>query len=100
MNLLQAIKTYPITIVVNFAKLGTNMLGHIDFIKSKTKAISADSDRCNISGAVCLSENTHILNSLKPVWETRPGLVCDCLPSCNEMDITVIKDIAKRFVGS
>lgn len=29
---------------------------------------------------------------LKASWSSRPGLYCDCLPSCTEAEISVVKD--------
>ncbi|KAJ0176656.1 hypothetical protein K1T71_007835 [Dendrolimus kikuchii] len=55
-----------------------------------------DSERCNITGLACLHTHSSNLTSLKPPWATRPGLICSCLPSCNETEITVIKDITKK----
>ncbi|KAJ2949047.1 hypothetical protein O0L34_g5987 [Tuta absoluta] len=52
-----------------------------------------EDQRCNISGVACLHAHSAHLTLLKPPWATRPGLSCDCLPNCNETEITVIKDV-------
>ncbi|XP_063825941.1 sodium channel protein Nach [Ostrinia nubilalis] len=49
-------------------------------------------EHCNISGMACLHGLASHLTTLKPHWASRPGLTCDCLPSCNETEITVVKD--------
>ncbi|KAG6443734.1 hypothetical protein O3G_MSEX003032 [Manduca sexta] len=52
-----------------------------------------ESEICNISGIACLHAHASQLTTLKPHWATKPGLACDCLPSCDETEITVIKDV-------
>lgn len=54
-----------------------------------------ESERCNISGMWCLHTHSSHLTTLKPSWAQRPGLTCDCMPSCNETEITVIKDVIR-----
>ncbi|KAJ8731379.1 hypothetical protein PYW07_004543 [Mythimna separata] len=49
--------------------------------------------RCNLSGMACLNKLSSHLTTLKPPWANRPGLSCNCLPSCDETEITVIKDV-------
>ncbi|CAK1551060.1 unnamed protein product [Leptosia nina] len=52
------------------------------------------SKTCNITGLWCLHLHASQLTTLKPHWEeNRAGLVCECLPSCDETEITVIKDV-------
>ncbi|CAG4956011.1 unnamed protein product [Colias eurytheme] len=58
-----------------------------------------DSKRCNISGISCLHNHASDLTTLKPPWNKRPGLACDCLPSCDETEITVIKDVVRAKGG-
>ncbi|XP_047503728.1 pickpocket protein 19-like isoform X1 [Pieris napi] len=54
---------------------------------------SDESKMCNASGLLCLHRHFSQLTTLKPRWAgRRPGLVCDCLPSCDETEITIIKD--------
>ncbi|KAJ3650977.1 hypothetical protein Zmor_017048 [Zophobas morio] len=50
------------------------------------------STHCNITGLYCLSKHYNELSVLKPYWANRTGLVCDCLPSCTEIELAVIKD--------
>ncbi|XP_073956887.1 sodium channel protein Nach-like isoform X1 [Choristoneura fumiferana] len=52
-----------------------------------------ESDRCNVSGLACIHAHASHLTTLKPPWANRPGLSCDCLPSCEETEITIIKDV-------
>ncbi|CAH2232843.1 jg16605 [Pararge aegeria aegeria] len=54
---------------------------------------TTDEERCNISGMACLHNYFAELSTLKPKWAQRPGLACDCLPSCNETEINVIQDV-------
>ncbi|XP_034832228.2 sodium channel protein Nach-like [Maniola hyperantus] len=55
---------------------------------------ATEEEHCNITGMACLHDNFAYLTALKPPWAQRPGLVCDCLPSCNETEINVIEDMA------
>ncbi|RZC35102.1 degenerin del-1 [Asbolus verrucosus] len=48
--------------------------------------------QCNITGLYCLSKHYNELSVLKPYWANRTGLVCDCLPSCTEIELSVVKD--------
>ncbi|XP_045448047.1 sodium channel protein Nach-like isoform X1 [Melitaea cinxia] len=54
---------------------------------------TTESERCNISGMWCLHSHSKDLTTLKPHWAKRPGLSCNCLPSCNETEITILKDV-------
>nr|XP_026492257.1 sodium channel protein Nach [Vanessa tameamea] len=54
---------------------------------------TTESERCNISGMWCLHTHSSHLTTLKPDWAKRPGLSCDCMPSCDETEITIIKDV-------
>ncbi|XP_050351260.1 sodium channel protein Nach-like [Nymphalis io] len=54
---------------------------------------TTESERCNISGMWCLHTHSSHLTTLKPAWAKRPGLSCDCMPSCDETEVTVIKDV-------
>ncbi|EFA08448.1 sodium channel protein Nach [Tribolium castaneum] len=49
-------------------------------------------NKCNITGLYCLSKHYNELSVLKPYWANRTGLVCDCLPSCTEMELAVVRD--------
>ncbi|CAK1548750.1 unnamed protein product [Leptosia nina] len=48
--------------------------------------------KCNISGVICINNNWNALSVLKARWSSRSGLYCDCLPSCTEAEISVVKD--------
>ncbi|XP_026327649.1 sodium channel protein Nach-like [Hyposmocoma kahamanoa] len=54
---------------------------------------TTEEERCNISGLSCLHKYASHLTTLKPRWATRPGLTCNCIPSCTETEITVVKDV-------
>ncbi|XP_055710278.1 sodium channel protein Nach [Phlebotomus papatasi] len=49
---------------------------------------------CNISGLTCLNEHYEELSIVIPKWSSagRKGVVCDCLPSCTEIDVSIIHD--------
>ncbi|XP_018563917.1 sodium channel protein Nach-like [Anoplophora glabripennis] len=51
--------------------------------------------QCNITGLDCLSINYNDLAVLKPSWANRPGLYCDCLPSCTEIELSIVRDFKK-----
>ncbi|CAB3261418.1 unnamed protein product [Arctia plantaginis] len=57
---------------------------------------TTEEERCNITGMNCLNSMSKYLTALKPAWSQRPGLTCDCLPSCDEREITVINDEARN----
>ncbi|KAJ0176653.1 hypothetical protein K1T71_007832 [Dendrolimus kikuchii] len=48
--------------------------------------------RCNISGIICLNKYVNVLSVLRAPWSSRAGLYCNCLPSCTEAEITIVKD--------
>ncbi|XP_068633535.1 pickpocket protein 28-like [Battus philenor] len=54
-----------------------------------------DEQKCDVDGLVCLNKHVNELSGLKAKWSTRSGLLCDCLPSCTEADISVVKDFRK-----
>ncbi|XP_059618986.1 sodium channel protein Nach isoform X2 [Phlebotomus argentipes] len=49
---------------------------------------------CNISGLKCLNEHYEELSIVIPKWSShgRKGVVCDCLPSCTEIDVSIVHD--------
>lgn len=51
-----------------------------------------EEDRCQMRGLVCLNKHYSDLSVMRPAWAKRNGLVCDCPPSCSEVEISVIKD--------
>ncbi|XP_037868462.2 sodium channel protein Nach [Bombyx mori] len=58
-----------------------------------------ESERCNLSGIACLHSFASQLTTLKPHWANRPGLACSCVASCDETEITVIKDVVVSNKG-
>ncbi|XP_077290852.1 sodium channel protein Nach-like [Arctopsyche grandis] len=52
-------------------------------------------DKCGLVGLVCLNQHYAHLSVMRPEWARRSGLICQCPPSCTEIDITVIKDDKK-----
>ncbi|XP_061709443.1 sodium channel protein Nach-like [Cydia pomonella] len=49
---------------------------------------------CDLEGLKCLSNNFRILRKLRVPGMNETGLICDCLPSCEEPDFNVV---AKDF---
>ncbi|XP_018318427.1 sodium channel protein Nach [Agrilus planipennis] len=47
---------------------------------------------CDVDGLHCLHDNYNDIAVLKAVWANRNGLVCECLPSCTEVEITTIRE--------
>ncbi|KAJ8943010.1 hypothetical protein NQ318_008328 [Aromia moschata] len=47
---------------------------------------------CNVDGLRCLTDNFETVNRLHAKGFDKPGLVCDCLPSCVEPEYKVIAD--------
>lgn len=47
---------------------------------------------CDIKGLDCLNKNYNDLAVLKTKWAKRTGLVCSCIPSCTEIELSVVKD--------
>jgi acid-sensing ion channel, other len=50
---------------------------------------------CDINGLVCLNEHYEDLSIVIAAWSKarrRKGIVCDCMPSCNEVDILMIHE--------
>ncbi|XP_066249583.1 sodium channel protein Nach-like [Euwallacea similis] len=45
---------------------------------------------CNIDGLRCLSDNVETLNRLHSRGSSKPGLDCDCYPSCTEPEYNVV----------
>ncbi|KAK4878401.1 hypothetical protein RN001_010907 [Aquatica leii] len=50
------------------------------------------SQQCNLLGIECLNKHYNDLAVLKAHWTNRPGLVCSCIPSCTDIEMTVIRD--------
>ncbi|KAM3965119.1 sodium channel protein Nach [Aphomia sociella] len=48
--------------------------------------------KCNISGIICLNDHVNVLSVLRAKWSSRSGLYCNCLPSCTEAEISIVKD--------
>lgn len=55
---------------------------------------------CDIHGLKCLNDNYEELTVVIPHWsQGRKGVVCeDCLPSCTEVDISVVHDWKEKLV--
>ncbi|CAG9815204.1 unnamed protein product [Phaedon cochleariae] len=47
---------------------------------------------CTLDGLQCLTLNFNELSVLKASWANRTGLVCGCLPSCTELELSVTRD--------
>ncbi|RVE42930.1 hypothetical protein evm_012429 [Chilo suppressalis] len=61
-----------------------------------TGHFETENNHCNITGLACLHSNKSVLTDLKPPWRKRPGLVCDCMPSCNDIEITIIRELQEK----
>lgn len=53
---------------------------------------------CEMTGIVCLNEHYEDLSVVIPKWSVgqRKGVVCDCLPSCTELDMSVVYDARNK----
>ena len=52
---------------------------------------------CNMEGLECLNRNYEDLSVIIPKWSYgRRGLICDCLPSCTEVDISTIHETKEK----
>ncbi|KAH8248642.1 hypothetical protein KR032_001715 [Drosophila birchii] len=63
---------------------------------------SPDWQLCNMDGLECLNRNYEDLSVIIAKWSKRrgrKGLVCDCLPSCTEVDITTVYDSKDNMAG-
>ncbi|XP_037903312.1 sodium channel protein Nach [Hermetia illucens] len=61
-----------------------------------------ESIHCNMTGLQCLNDHYEDLSVVVASWSHangRKGLVCDCLPSCTEVDISVVHDIRDNIYG-
>lgn len=48
---------------------------------------------CDVEGLRCLNEHYEELSVVIAEWSVnKKGVVCDCLPSCTEVDIGVVYD--------
>ncbi|XP_055386262.1 sodium channel protein Nach [Condylostylus longicornis] len=56
---------------------------------------------CNMTGLECLNQNYEDLSVIIAEWShhNRKGLICDCYPSCTEVDISVIYDNRENLYG-
>nr|XP_022902813.1 sodium channel protein Nach-like isoform X1 [Onthophagus taurus] len=53
--------------------------------------------RCTPAQLKCLSDNYNELSILKSPWSNKTGLICDCLPSCTESDLKIVRDTKKKI---
>ena len=52
---------------------------------------------CNMDGLECLNRHYEDLSVIIAKWSKgRKGLVCDCLPSCTEVDISTAHDSKEK----
>lgn len=52
-----------------------------------------------MTGLECLNRYYEELSVIIAKWSYgRKGLVCDCLPSCTEVDLTVVHDNRDKYV--
>ncbi|XP_070495297.1 sodium channel protein Nach [Chironomus tepperi] len=54
------------------------------------------SQHCDIDGLVCLNEHYEDLSIVIAPWSRnrkKRGVVCDCMPSCNEIDLVMVHEV-------
>ena len=52
-----------------------------------------------MTGLKCLNEHYEDLSVVIAKWSYgRRGVVCDCLPSCTEVDISIVHDARDKYV--
>ncbi|KAG5878519.1 hypothetical protein JTB14_018903 [Gonioctena quinquepunctata] len=47
---------------------------------------------CTMEGLQCLNTHYNQIAVLKASWANRSGLVCGCLPSCTEIELSIVRD--------
>lgn len=53
---------------------------------------------CNVEGLRCLNDHYEELSVVIAKWSVgKKGVVCDCLPSCTEVDIGVVHDTRDKY---
>lgn len=53
-----------------------------------------------MEGLKCLNDYYDELSTVIASWSTgKVGIVCDCLPSCTEVDISVVHESKERYVS-
>lgn len=62
------------------------------YVLSIYKSVSGLKEQCDLNGMSCLNDNYNELAVLKTPWSKRTGLVCNCMPSCSETEMFLIKD--------
>lgn len=54
---------------------------------------TSPSIHCDMEGLKCLNAHYEELSVVIAPWTVgKKGVVCDCLPSCTEVDITIVHD--------
>lgn len=54
--------------------------------------------KCSIEGLRCLNEHYEELSVVIAKWsKKKKGVVCDCMPSCTELDIAVVHDGRDKY---
>lgn len=54
---------------------------------------------CSMEGLRCLNDNYEELSVVITKWTFgRKGVVCDCLPSCTEIDVSVVHDSRIKYM--
>lgn len=54
---------------------------------------------CHVDGLRCLSDHYEELSVVIAKWSNKKGVVCDCLPSCTEIDIGVVHDTRDEYIN-
>ncbi|XP_024214300.1 sodium channel protein Nach isoform X2 [Halyomorpha halys] len=55
-------------------------------------------ERCDINGILCLNNNYGNLSVQKTKWGKKDGLICDCLPGCNDPEYSIIT-VGSSFIA-
>ncbi|KAB0804682.1 hypothetical protein PPYR_01652 [Photinus pyralis] len=61
--------------------------------------VLSDQKYCDMEGLECLTENFDTLNRLHAKGSSKPGLVCDCIPSCVEPEYKIVSEQRSRLKG-
>lgn len=58
-----------------------------------------DEWHCDMNGLKCLNSHYEELSVVIARWSIgKKGVVCDCLPSCTEIDISIVHDTRDKYV--
>lgn len=58
--------------------------------------IAAESEKCDLDGILCLNNNVAEYIGQKTKWGDNIGLLCDCLPACNDAQYNTVTSTSKE----